>query len=46
MTDPSIVVHSDPEIIGVTPVFVGTRVRLQSLMDYLAGGDSLDEFLR
>ena len=39
------VVHSDPEILGGTPVFVGTRVPLQNLIDYLAGGDSLDEFL-
>ena len=46
MTDPTAVVHSDPEILGGTPVFVGTRVPLQSLIDYLAGGDSLDEFLR
>ena len=41
----STVVHSDPEILGGTPVFVGTRVPLQNLIDYLAGGDSLDEFL-
>jgi uncharacterized protein (DUF433 family) len=40
------VVHSDPEILGGTPVFVGTRVPLQNLIDYLAGGDTLDEFLR
>jgi uncharacterized protein (DUF433 family) len=46
VTDPTTVVHSDPEILGGTPVFVGTRVPLQSLIDYLAGGDSLDEFLR
>jgi uncharacterized protein (DUF433 family) len=39
------VVHSDPEILGGTPVFVGTRVPLQNLIDYLAAGDSLDEFL-
>ena len=30
---------------GGTPVFVGTRVPFQNLIDYLAGGDSLDEFL-
>jgi uncharacterized protein (DUF433 family) len=46
MTDPTSVVHSDPEILGGTPVFAGTRVPLQSLIDYLAAGDSLDEFLR
>ena len=44
-TKPS-VVHSDPEILSGTPVFVGTRVPLQSLFDYLEGGDTLDEFLR
>jgi uncharacterized protein (DUF433 family) len=39
------VVHSDPEIMGGTPVFVGTRVPFQTLLDYLEAGDSLDEFL-
>ena len=39
------VVHSDPEILGGTPVFVGTRVPLRNLIDYLEGGDSLNEFL-
>lgn len=39
------VVHSDPNILGGTPVFVGTRVPAQSLIDYLAAGDSLDKFL-
>lgn len=39
------VVHSDPDILGGTPVFVGTRVPLKSLFDYLEAGDSLDEFL-
>ena len=39
------VVHSDPGILGGTPVFVGTRVPVQSLFDYLEAGDSLDEFL-
>lgn len=46
MSDPTAIVHSDPEILGGTPVFVGTRVPLQNLIDYLAGGDSLDGFLR
>ncbi len=32
------VVHSDPEILGGKPVFVGTRVPLQALVDYLDGG--------
>jgi uncharacterized protein (DUF433 family) len=40
------IVHSDPEILSGTPVFVGTRVPIQSLFDYLGGGDTLDEFLR
>ena len=40
------VVHSDPEILSGTPVFVGTRVPIQSLFDYLGSGDTLDEFLR
>ena len=40
------VVHSDPEILSGTPVFVGTRVPVQSLFDYLEGGDTIDEFLR
>jgi len=39
------VVHSDPDILGGTPVFVGTRVPVKSLFDYLEGGDTLDEFL-
>jgi uncharacterized protein (DUF433 family) len=43
--DVNSVVHSDPEILGGTPVFVGTRVPLRNLIDYLAAGDSLDEFL-
>ena len=40
------VVQSDPEILSGTPVFVGTRVPVQSLFDYLEGGDTLDEFVR
>jgi len=39
-------VHSDPETLGGTPVFIGTRVPVQSLFDYIEGGDTLDEFLR
>jgi len=39
------VVHIDPEILGGTPVFVGTRVPLKSLYDHLEAGDTLDEFL-
>jgi uncharacterized protein (DUF433 family) len=39
------IVHSDPDILVGTPVFVGTRVPVQTLMDDLGGGDSLAEFL-
>ena len=41
----TVVVHSDPEIMGGTPVFVGTRVPFQTLLDYLEAGDPLSEFL-
>tara|TARA_B100000315_G_scaffold64534_1_gene58571 strand:- start:323 stop:544 length:222 start_codon:yes stop_codon:yes gene_type:complete len=43
---PKSVAHSDPEILGGTPVFVGTRVPVQSLFDYLESGETVDEFLR
>lgn len=39
------VVDSDPEILGGTPVFVGTRVPAKALIDSLEGGHSLAEFL-
>ncbi len=45
MNDQAIVVHSDPEILGGTPVFVGTRVPFRNLIDYLERDHSLDEFL-
>jgi uncharacterized protein (DUF433 family) len=41
----SSVVRSDPDILGGTPIFVGTRVPLQALIDYIEGGQSLKEFL-
>lgn len=41
----SSVVHSDPAIMGGSPVFVGTRVPVQALIDYLEGGHPLSEFL-
>jgi hypothetical protein len=37
-TVPSSVVRSDPDILGGTPVFVGTRVPVQALIDYIEGG--------
>ena len=39
------VIVRNPEILGGTPVFRGTRVPFQTLLDYLEGGDTLDEFL-
>ncbi len=39
------VVHSDPDTLGGTPVFVGTRVPVQSLFDHLKAGDSIEQFL-
>lgn len=44
MAEPS-VIHSDPEILGGTPVFVGTRVPLKNLIDYIEEGHALDDFL-
>ncbi len=41
----TLAVHSDPEILGGVPVFVGTRVPLRNLIDYLERGYSLEEFL-
>jgi uncharacterized protein (DUF433 family) len=39
------VIHSDPEIMGGTPVFIGTRVPLATLLDYLEAGQPLSDFL-
>ena len=39
------IVRSDPEIMGGTPVFAGTRVPLQNLIDFLEGGESIEDFL-
>jgi uncharacterized protein (DUF433 family) len=39
------VISRDAEIMGGTPVFCGTRVPVQTLLDYLAAGESIDEFL-
>ena len=35
----------DPDVMGGTPVFCGTRVPVQTLMDYLEAGESIDQFL-
>jgi uncharacterized protein (DUF433 family) len=39
------VICRDPEIMGGTPVFCGTRVPVQTLLDYLEAGESIDDFL-
>jgi uncharacterized protein (DUF433 family) len=43
MTQP--VVTSSPDILSGTPVFAGTRVPVQALIDYLEGGETIDDFL-
>lgn len=39
------VICRDPEIMGGAPVFCGTRVPVQTLLDYLEAGESIDDFL-
>lgn len=39
-------VHSDPKVLGGTLVFKGTRVKAQTLLDYLDSGDTLEDFLQ
>jgi uncharacterized protein (DUF433 family) len=39
------IIHTNPDILGGTPVFVGTRVPVKTLLDYLEAGDSLNLFL-
>jgi uncharacterized protein (DUF433 family) len=39
------VFSSSPDILGGTPVFTGTRVPVHTLIDYLDGGDTIDDFL-
>jgi uncharacterized protein (DUF433 family) len=39
-------VHSDPKLLGGTLVFRGTRVKAQTLLDYLDAGDTLQDFLQ
>lgn len=39
------VIVKDPDILGGTPVFRGTRVPIQVLFDYLEGGETLEDFL-
>ena len=46
MAQTGVVIHSDPEILGGTPVFLGTRVPVRNLIDFLEAGDSLEDFLK
>jgi uncharacterized protein (DUF433 family) len=39
------VIQIDPQVMGGTPVFAGTRVPIATLIDYLEGGDSINDFL-
>jgi uncharacterized protein (DUF433 family) len=39
------VISCGPDVMGGTPVFAGTRVPVQTLLDYLEGGESIDDFL-
>jgi uncharacterized protein (DUF433 family) len=39
------IITSSPDVMGGTPVFAGTRVPVQTLMDYIKGGESIDDFL-
>jgi uncharacterized protein (DUF433 family) len=39
------VISCNPDVMGGTPVFSGTRVPVQTLLDYLEAGDSIDDFL-
>ena len=45
MMTSSSVVSCSPDVMGGTPVFRGTRVPVQTLLDYLEAGDTIDEFL-
>jgi uncharacterized protein (DUF433 family) len=45
-TNAESVIIQDPEILSGEPVFRGTRVPFQNLLDYLEGGETLDEFLK
>ena len=45
MLKDSLIISTSPEIMGGTPVFAGTRVPVQTLLDYLKAGESIDDFL-
>ena len=39
------IITASPDVMGGTPVFAGTRVPVQTLLDYLKAGESIDDFL-
>lgn len=41
----SLIISASPDVMGGTPVFAGTRVPVQTLLDYLKAGESIDDFL-
>jgi len=41
----SLIISASPDVMGGTPVFTGTRVPVQTLLDYLKAGESIDDFL-
>jgi uncharacterized protein (DUF433 family) len=45
MLNGSSVISASPDVMGGTPVFAGTRVPVQTLLDYLKAGESIDDFL-
>ena len=45
IVSPADIIDKDRDILGGTPVFRGTRVPVEALLDYLEGGQTLDEFL-
>jgi uncharacterized protein (DUF433 family) len=45
MLKDSLIISASPEIMGGTPVFAGTRVPVQTLLDYLKAGESINDFL-
>ena len=45
MSTPSDLIRRDPQVLGGTPVFRGTRVPVRILIEFLSAGDSLEEFL-
>ena len=45
MPKDSLIISASLEVMGGTPVFIGTRVPVQTLLDYLKAGESIDDFL-